>query len=111
MKKHILMLFVLTLSLTGCTKQEGNTGQMSTFIAPTTEAKWVKDGEPIEFEGELWYPQDAMDVLLDVEVEKQGEYKDVEFFSEKLDVRPFSRLYTKFGRNKFRVFEKSGTDD
>lgn len=114
MNKRSLMFFLsigLFFVVSGCAKHEGNTGQMSTFAAPVAEAKWIKDGQPIEFEQEKWYPQDALDVLLDSEVEKMGEYEGTEFFTEKMDVRPFNRLYTKFGRNKFRAFEKNNGDD
>ena len=112
---NIILRFVsaviLLAAVSGCAQHEGNTGQMATFIVPSTEAKWIRDGQPIEFEGENWHPQDEIDVLLDSEVEKMGEYNGVEFFIEKMDVRPFNRLYTKFARNKFRVFEKNSGDD
>lgn len=101
----------LIVSAAGCAKHEGNIGQMSIYAVPATEAKWIKDGQPIEFEGEKWHPQDEIDVLLDSEVEKVGESDGVEFFIEKMDVRPYSRLYTKFARNKFRVFEKNNGED
>lgn len=101
----------LIVSAAGCAQHGGNIGQMSTFAAPATEAKWIRDGQPIEFEGEKWHPQDEIDVLLDSEVEKVGESDGVEFFIEKMDVRPYSRLYTKFARNKFRVFEKNNGED
>ena len=113
MKNTILRIVstAFLLSAAGCAQHEGNIGQMSTFAAPATEAKWIKDGQAIEFEDGKWYPQDELDVLLDSEVDKMGEYNGVEFFIEKMDVRPFNRLYTKFGRNKFRVFEKNNSDD
>ena len=70
------------------------------------EAEWIRNGEPIEFEDELWYPADSIEIFLDSEVSLIGEYQGVQFFIDKVDVRPFERLYTKFGRNKFRFFEK-----
>jgi len=97
--------------LGGCVTTKGNVGQMPTFAIPTEEVVWIRQGEPLEFEGELWYPQDGFDVFLDSEVLKLGDYKGVEFFVDRIDVRPYNRLYTKFERNKFRYFEKKSTHD
>jgi len=79
---------------------------MPIFRVPDMEAEWIRNGKPIEFEGEFWYPQDAIEVLLDQEVYLVGEYKGVQFFIEKSDVRPYKAVFTKFDRNKFRVFRK-----
>ena len=96
----------------GCSSNiQGNTGQMSVYNAPAQEAKWIRDGEPMEFEGELWYPEDAVDVLLDSEVLLLGECQGVQIFVDKVDVRPFRALYTKFGKNTFRIFNKRVPDD
>lgn len=76
-----------------------------------TEPKWIQDGEPIEFEGELWYPTDEIEILLDSEVYLMGEYKGTQYFIEKVDVRPYTRLFTKFGHNKFRIFSRVRQDD
>ena len=84
----------------------GNVGQVQSYPAISVEAQWIRNGDPIEFENELWYPQDGVETLLDSEVYLLGEYKGVQFFAEKVDVRPWERLYTKFGRNKFRYYEK-----
>ncbi len=70
------------------------------------EADWIVNGEPIEFEGEQWYPQDGIEVFTDQEMHLLGEYRDVQFFVDKVDVRPFARLYTKFDNNKFRYYKK-----
>ena len=107
MKRFIFQLigigFVL-ISLVGCSTTQGNILQQYPF--PKEEAEWIISGVPIEFEGELWYPQDSVDVLIDAEVSLLGEYRNIQFFVEKIDVRPYERLYTKFGRNKFRIFTK-----
>lgn len=76
------------------------------YPAPTIEAEWIRNGQPLEFEKELWYPTDIVENLLDNEVYLLGEYRGVQFFSDKTDVRPFERLYTKFDQHRFRVFEK-----
>ena len=92
--------------LSGCLAQTGNVGNLQNYTAPALEAKWIRDGEPIEFEGALWYPADGIESLMDSEVYHVGEYKDTQFFIDKLDVRPYERLYTKYGKNQFRYFEK-----
>ena len=70
------------------------------------EAEWIRNGEPISFEGEMWYPKDTVETLLDSEVILLGEYRDVQFFVDKIDIRPFARLYTKFHEKRFRVFQR-----
>lgn len=81
-------------------------GNVQSYSAPALEVKWIRDGEPIEFEGGLWHPADGIESLLDSEVYHVGEYKDVQIFIDRLDVRPYERLYTKYGKNQFRYFEK-----
>jgi hypothetical protein len=80
------------------------------YSFPKLEPQWIRDGNPIIFEEEAWYPQDDIDVFLDDEVYPLGEYQGVEFFIDKADVRPYDRLYTKFAENKFRVYEKKRHD-
>lgn len=91
----------------GCITQPGNIGNVQSYSFPTVEAKWIRDGEPIEFEGELWLPADGIESLLDSEVYPIGEYKGIQIFIDKLDVRPYERLYTKYGKNQFRYFERT----
>lgn len=92
--------------LVGCTPLTGNVGNLPIYSIPTVETDWIRKGEPIEFEEELWYPQDSVEILTDSEVYLLGEFKGVQFFVERVDVRPYDRVYTKFGRNKYRIFEK-----
>ena len=97
--------------LTGCsTNGMYNGGQMAMYATPEEEVEWIRNGEPIEFDGKLWYPQDGIENLLDSEVYLMGEYRGVQFFAEKIDVKPYDRLYTKFGRNHFRYFEVKKDD-
>ena len=97
--------------LTGCsTSGMSNGGQMEMYNTPEEEAPWIRNGEPIEFDGKLWYPQDGTENLLDSEVYFLGEYRGVQFFVEKKDVKPYDRLYTKFSRNRFRYFELKKDD-
>lgn len=90
----------------GCGNTTGNVGRMQNYAIANVEAAWIRKGEPIEFEKNQWYPADDIESLTDIEMYLLGEYRGVQFFVEKMDVRPYNRLYTKFGRNKFRFFEK-----
>lgn len=94
------------LSMTGCQSTRGNVGRMPSYALSSIEAEWIRNGDPIEFESELWYPVDGVEGFLDSEMRFMGTHQGVEYFIDKVDVRPFSRLYTKFGKNKFRFFEK-----
>lgn len=97
--------------LTGCAGNGiNNRGMMPTYAFTNVEAEWIRNGEPIEFEGQKWYPMDGIDSLTDAEVMLMGEYREVKFFIDKIDVRPYDRLYTKFGVNKYRYFEKKLPD-
>ncbi len=114
MKRIIFNPCTIVLSLfflAGCSHKAGNVGNLSNYKVPSMEAPWIRNGEPIEFAQELWYPQDGIDILLDSEVLLIGKYKGVQFFVEKVDVQPYNRLYTKFSKNKFRIFEKILTHD
>ena len=104
-------IVLMAVFLTGCFSMQNNQGNMQKYDSPSLEAEWIRNGDPIEFEGDLWYPQDAIDILLDSEVARVGEHQQVEFFIEKTDVRPYNRLYTKFGRNKFRIYQKAANHD
>ncbi|MBF0384941.1 MAG: hypothetical protein HQL27_03625 [Candidatus Omnitrophica bacterium] len=70
------------------------------------EADWIRNGEPIVFEGENWYPQDGIETFIEGEVIWVGEYRGVDIVTDKVDVRPFERLYTKYGKNEYRYFLK-----
>ncbi len=103
-------IFGLLFSMAGCINTPKNIGDMKSFPIPVVESDWIRNGEPIVFEDESWFPIDDTESLADAEVYLMGEYNDVQFFVEKEDVRPYSRIYTKYGRNKFRTFEKKAAD-
>lgn len=105
------ILMVMIMGAAGCFPLSHPTHAPQVYSFPETEPEWIRSGEPLTFEGESWYPQDNIALLLDSEVIRLGTYKDVEFFVEKTDVRPYNRLYTKFDKNKFRLFEEQGSDD
>ncbi|HQP09749.1 MAG TPA: hypothetical protein PKV41_00015 [Candidatus Omnitrophota bacterium] len=99
-------VFLSIVLFVGCQTTGGNVGQLQSYSTPAVEAEWIRSGEPIEFEEELWYPADSIEGFLDSEMMMVGAYRDVKFFVDKVDVRPYNRLYTKFGRNQFRFFER-----
>src|SRR3989338_6423348 len=104
----ILFFFIIT----GCSMNgTSNGGQMLMYPIPDRDAEEIRNGEPIEFDGKQWYPQDGIENLLDSEVYLLGEYRGGEFFVEKTDVKPYDRLYTKFGQNRFRYFKAKEEDD
>ena len=104
--KIVIGLYSMIL-FSGCVGGGGvsNGGQLNTYPFPSMEAEWIRTGEPIEFDGKLWYPQDGVENITDSEVFLMGEYRGVQFFVEKTDVKPYDRLYTKFGANRFRYFQ------
>jgi hypothetical protein len=104
--KNTFFVMALLLLLTGCNSSAGNIGLLQSYPIPSIEAEWIRQGEPIEFEGDQWYPQDGTESLIDSEVTLMGEIRGVQFFTDKEGIRPFDRLYTKFGRNKYRYFKK-----
>ena len=98
--------FTMVVFCSGCSGGTiPNKGQLDIYPTPNQETEWIRNGEPIEFGGKLWYPQDGIENLLDSEVYLLGEYRGVQFFVEKTDVKPYDRLYTKFGPNRFRYFQ------
>jgi len=100
-------ILVLILLGAGCQTTTTHKQKMvGIYSIPSIEEEWIRQGQPLEFEGDLWYPQDGIEVFLDSEVYYIGEYKSASFFIDKQDVRPYNRLYTKFDKNQFRYFKK-----
>ena len=114
--KRIAKIFLLICCLagiiftSGCSDTRSCVRSDGSYSFPEVEPQWIRDGEPIIFENESWYPKDDIDIFLDKEVYLLGEYKGVQFFLDKADVRPFHQLYTKFAENKFRVYKKKRND-
>ncbi len=111
--KHSVLLFCLVLTvLGGCAglRNSGNDGQMQSYPAPSIEAGWIRNGEPIEYDGQKWYPVNDYEVMKDSEVYQITEYKEVQVFVEKIATKPYERLYTKFAKNQFRYYELKGND-
>jgi hypothetical protein len=93
----------LFLVLAGCSSV-GNNGSIQSYPFLAQEPKWIREGEPIFYEGQRWYPQDDIEVLQDPEVLLIGDYRGIQVFVAKTDVKPYERLYTKFDVNKYRYY-------
>ena len=102
----IACTLIVLIFTAGCQTTKRNGGQIQNYSVDANEAKWIRDGDPIQFEDQLWYPADGVESFLDSEMLLMGRYQEVEFFVDKVDVRPFERLYTKFDNNKFRFYEQ-----
>jgi len=96
-------LICMSLLMAGCSST-GNSGSIQSYAFPTVEAKWIRDGEAIFYDGKRWYPQDDIEVMQDSEVSLIGDYRAVQIFTAKTDVKPYDRLYTKFAFNKYRYY-------
>ena len=105
------LMFIFIGFLGGCAAMNsGNDGQVQSYPTPVIEAQWIRNGDPIEYDGYKWYPGNDYEVLQDSEVLQIGEYKGVQIFVEKIAVKPYERIYTKFDKNKFRYFERRDDD-
>ena len=110
-KKYSFCSLMVSFCLVGCTHfANQNEGQVQSYTAPAVEAGWIREGKPIEFDNQKWYPINDVEILQDSEVYQVGEYKEVEIFVDKIDTKPYERIYTKFSKNKFRYFERIDND-
>ena len=105
--KNFTLIMIAMIIFNGCSTKGGNVGQIQFYPAPKLEAEWVRNGQPIDFESELWFPVDDVETLTDFEVIPVGVFQGVQIFVEKTDVRPFDRLYTKFDVNQYRFYERN----
>jgi len=110
-RSGLFLLLFLAGSLGGCTTvNSDNGGVVQSYPYPVIEAGWIRNGEPVEFDGHKWYPANDYEVLQDSEVFQVAEYKGVQVFVEKIAVKPYERIYTKFDKNKFRYYERRDDD-
>ena len=105
----VLMMVLLCSSCTSI-NQSNNNGLLQSYAVPVIEASWIRNGEPIVYEGQQWIPVRDTENLLDTEVYQVGEYKNVQIFVDKSDVKPYERIYTKFAKGKFRYFVRPKND-
>ena len=102
-----LLPSVFCLLFSGCAHTDtGNDGMLQSYTAPVVEAGWIRNGDPIVFEGHQWFPVDDVESLMDSEVYQVGEYQGTQIFVDKIDAKPYDRLFTKFAKGKFRYFER-----
>jgi len=105
------VMLVSAVLFGGCSSlNSGNDGQIQSYPFPVIEAAWIRNGDPVEYDGSKWYPVNDYEVLQDSEVYQITEYKGVQVFVEKIAVKPYPRIYTKFDKNKFRYFERRDND-
>jgi len=109
MKRHTwiyMMIMTAALgSMTGC-QTASQRGEDALNAAAYAEPVWIRNAEPVEFEGASWFPTDEVENLLDDEVYQAGVYRDIPFFIDRMDVRPFERIYVRFAYHKYRACEK-----
>ena len=103
--KRILFVVVVSAALAGCFPKSRPDYIPQIYKAPDIEAPWIRNGEPLVYKDQEWYPADDTENLIDTEVYKLGEYQEVLFFAAVEDVEPYQRLYTKFGRNRYRYYQ------
>jgi hypothetical protein len=70
------------------------------------EPPWIREGQPIIYNNQNWYPSEEVENFTDGEMEYVATYNDAPFYVEKRQVKPFNRIYTKFGYHKYRIFLK-----
>ncbi|MBF0121894.1 MAG: hypothetical protein HQL21_00630 [Candidatus Omnitrophica bacterium] len=105
-KIGLICLWVLLVPFMGCVTTPKAGDADASYAKVSDEPEWIRNGEPVEFEGEMWYPTDELENLLSSEVYLMGEFRGVRFFIDRADVKPLVRLYTYFGKNRYRAFEK-----
>ncbi len=98
------MLVLMTMT-SGCAmpKRTMESGFDASFRA--TEPAWIREGEAIEIEMNTWVPTDEVERLLDSEMIPIGQYRETVVFIERVDVKPYARMYTRYERGRYRVFE------
>jgi hypothetical protein len=110
-KKWGVLILMLSFGIMGCIhKSNDNEGQLQSYPIPVIEAQWIREGQPIILDNQHWYPVNDIEILIDSEVYQIGEYKGVQVFVDKIDTKPYHRIYTKFAKNKFRYFERKDRD-
>ena len=100
----ILVIAMMVVCCSGCVASGRGDGPGAD--TGLTEPVWIRNAEPLVFENEDWFPTDEVENLLDSEVFQIGVSRDVPFFIEKTDIRPYERLYTRFSKNRYRAFEQ-----
>ncbi len=103
----LLGILLFSQQISGCVVPGG----YATKESLTKEPTWIREGQPILYNNQNWYPTEDVENLTDNEMDYIGEYNDVAFYVDKIQVKPFNRLYTKFGYHKYRVFLRQESHD
>jgi len=109
MRRFVPVIVLAVVCGAGCAMNQRPVGLVDASRAPLTEPDWIHNGESLEIDGLLWHPTDEVENLLDAEVAFTGEYHGVAVYADRTDVKPYSRLYTRFARNRYRAFEQART--
>jgi hypothetical protein len=104
--KALITVMVPVFCMVGCQFPRSGPEPVTAGGAVLGEPDWIRNAEPIQFEGENWYPTDEVESLLENEIYQAGVYRGVIFYLDRTDVKPFDRLYTRFLKNRFRAYEK-----
>lgn len=105
MKRLWAVVILMTLTGAGCgMPSRGLDGNVNVSVV-AMEPEWIRNGEPIEMEQTSWYPTDEVERLMENEVVRIGQFRDVAVLVERVDVKPYARLYTRFEKGRYRAFE------
>ena len=105
MRGMLAVVFLLVFAGAGCSLPSRSLDSNVNASTAITEPEWIRNGEPVEIEQASWYPTDEVERLMDNEVFQIGKYKDVPVFIERVDVKPYARVYTRFEKGRYRAFE------
>jgi hypothetical protein len=106
MRRICCVVLLGALVLAGCAMSRRTVDLADPSTAPLSEPAWIHDGGTVSFEGSVWYPTDEIENLLDNEVLFMMKYQDIAVYTDRADVKPYARLYTRFAKNRYRAFEK-----
>lgn len=108
MGRVLVMVMLAIVACAGCSLPSRALDNNVNASATAAEPGWIRNGEPIDFEKAFWYPTDEVERLMDNEVFQVGQYRDTAVFVERVDVKPYARVYTRFGKGRYRAFEPQG---
>jgi len=72
-RSNIFILLFIIVALVGCNNSASNKAKTGSSLDLDMEPLWIRRGNPIEFEGKRWFPQDGIETLLATEVYSLGE--------------------------------------
>ncbi len=105
MKRMLMVLLLGIFTAAGCFLPSRALDQHANMPAISLEPEWIRNGEPLEIEKTIWYPTDEVERLMEDEMVQIGVFRNVAVFIERVDVKPYARVYTRFDRSRYRSFE------